>query len=537
MKAHTRINAVISALAALALIAGCGTSNAGGNNSTIEVLYASPTPQLSAFKDLDWVSRVEKACGCTIKWSRVEGNAWGQQRPAMLNSGTVPDITIRGFGAADTRQFSDFFADLAPHLDDMPNVKEFLTEDKLAKAIATSEDGTILGIPSKHTVPNQSGDHMMINKTWLDKLGLEIPTTWNELLDVLKAFKTQDPNGNGKADEIPMNVTKINTDGFGWYSPMLLLNSTGLLTSFSSSGPSQQGIYLEDGTVKNFLTDERYRQVIEYYHTLYEDQLIPQDALTDDTKTDARNGGDNGTAIVGVAFGWDTSAFGTLADEYVAMPVPASEDGVTPVWDWNADYQQYNPARLTVSKAAANDSAKSANIWKIVNALYDRETSIEQFYGNIPEYVTKDGDHQYTQSEKVFDLTKQGQRVAAHDGAYWLRPDDTITSPEMQSVINDDKAYDEQYANIDLDAQYMPIYVILSDATDQVTVSNNNTQILDYAIPKLASWIAKGVTDAQWDEYVKQVTGLGIDENNAIWQKYYDKAKSEIGDFSQFYKN
>ena len=43
-----------------------------------------------------------------------------------------------------------------------------------------------------------------INKEWLDKLGLAVPTTTDELYNVLKAFKTQDPNGNGKADEIPL---------------------------------------------------------------------------------------------------------------------------------------------------------------------------------------------------------------------------------------------------------------------------------------------------------------------------------------------
>lgn len=45
-----------------------------------------------------------------------------------------------------------------------------------------------------------------INKTWLDNLGLKMPTNWDELLTVLRAFKTQDPNKNGKNDEIPMTA-------------------------------------------------------------------------------------------------------------------------------------------------------------------------------------------------------------------------------------------------------------------------------------------------------------------------------------------
>lgn len=45
----------------------------------------------------------------------------------------------------------------------------------------------------------------MINVEWLEKLGLDMPTTTEELKEVLIAFKTKDPNGNGKADEIPLS--------------------------------------------------------------------------------------------------------------------------------------------------------------------------------------------------------------------------------------------------------------------------------------------------------------------------------------------
>ena len=57
---------------------------------------------------------------------------------------------------------------------------------------------------------------MWINQTWLDKLGLERPTTLQELHDVLVAFRDKDPNGNGKRDEIPM-IGKANS---GWDDPL-----------------------------------------------------------------------------------------------------------------------------------------------------------------------------------------------------------------------------------------------------------------------------------------------------------------------------
>ena len=48
--------------------------------------------------------------------------------------------------------------------------------------------------------------HWFINKTWLDKLNLEIPKTVDELTNVLRAFRDNDMNGNGEKDEIPMSA-------------------------------------------------------------------------------------------------------------------------------------------------------------------------------------------------------------------------------------------------------------------------------------------------------------------------------------------
>ena len=73
--------------------------------------------------------------------------------------------------------------------------------------MSTAPDGHIYALPQwadcyHCTYP----DKLWINSTWLKKLNLQMPKTTEELRTVLRAFKTQDPNGNGKADEIPMTT-------------------------------------------------------------------------------------------------------------------------------------------------------------------------------------------------------------------------------------------------------------------------------------------------------------------------------------------
>ncbi|MCZ8515427.1 extracellular solute-binding protein [Paenibacillus filicis] len=81
-----------------------------------------------------------------------------------------------------------------------PNLKKNISKEAWDFA-SVSKDGKIYGIPTTNPTPN--GNVMMVRKDWLDKLGLKPPKTVDEYIDMLRAFRDKDPNGNGKADEIP----------------------------------------------------------------------------------------------------------------------------------------------------------------------------------------------------------------------------------------------------------------------------------------------------------------------------------------------
>ena len=82
-----------------------------------------------------------------------------------------------------------------------PNLKKALEENSQLRKIATSTDGSIYVIPKLQTMDVAEADFIRVD--WLEKLGLEKPNTIDELHTVLKAFRDQDPNGNGVKDEIP----------------------------------------------------------------------------------------------------------------------------------------------------------------------------------------------------------------------------------------------------------------------------------------------------------------------------------------------
>jgi putative aldouronate transport system substrate-binding protein len=62
----------------------------------------------------------------------------------------------------------------------------------------TTVNGKSYGLASPGTIAKNEG--VLIRKDWLDRLGLAAPVTTEEYLEVMKAFTSRDPDGNGRND-------------------------------------------------------------------------------------------------------------------------------------------------------------------------------------------------------------------------------------------------------------------------------------------------------------------------------------------------
>lgn len=92
-----------------------------------------------------------------------------------------------------------------------PNIKKLMAEDITFRNACYSLDGNIYSIPKNQKL--FAAEYWWIREDWLNKLGLEVPQTVDELYNVLYAFRNNDPNGNGIKDEVPL------FDRAGWKMP------------------------------------------------------------------------------------------------------------------------------------------------------------------------------------------------------------------------------------------------------------------------------------------------------------------------------
>ena len=144
---------------------------------------------------------------------RAKLSEYAQQLALMCSANEeLPDVLL-GFklGNYVINQYGEdgYFLDLTDYIDEYaPNYKAAIkklddnTRNYIQEKGKHLENGAYYGMPRVNDceTTDQLQSMMHINKTWLDKLGLETPTTIDELRTVLQAFKTQDPNGNGQPD-------------------------------------------------------------------------------------------------------------------------------------------------------------------------------------------------------------------------------------------------------------------------------------------------------------------------------------------------
>lgn len=182
----------------------------------------------------------------------------------MLASGKLADV----IGYKDTAVIEQLGRDggVIP-LNDLidkyaPNIKKVIEEDVTFRNACYSLDGNIYQIPKNQDI--FSAEYWWIRGDWLEKLGLEVPQTVDELHDVLYAFRNNDPNGNGLKDEVPL------FDRAGWKMPDEYLYLWDTSTEF----------YVRDGKIVFEPLEENFKIGVKNIVQWYKEGLIDPEIFT-----------------------------------------------------------------------------------------------------------------------------------------------------------------------------------------------------------------------------------------------------------------
>lgn len=202
-----------------------------------------------------------------IQW--VPDGSYDEKFQAAFATGTLPQAVYLKNAASfilmrDAIRNGQFW-EIGPYLQDYPNLSKL--DEKILDN--TKVDGKIYSLYQERQ-PARSG--LIYRKDWLDQAGLAVPTTTDELYNMLKVFKEKDFAGGGKT--IPL--ADRNDLVYGSFKTVSMMFGT----------PNGWG--LVDGKLTpDFMTDG-YMETLQFYKKLHQEGLINQDFPVT-SKTDQQN--------------------------------------------------------------------------------------------------------------------------------------------------------------------------------------------------------------------------------------------------------
>ncbi|MDS0527622.1 extracellular solute-binding protein [Clostridium sp. SHJSY1] len=260
-----KIGLILTALMSLNILAGCGSNKTENNDKTISLMV--PLMMETAPKDdCDILKALEEKTGYKVNITWVPNTSYADKFSITMASDKCPEIIVSGKSAAALNLVKKgAFWKLDDYLGDYPNLAK---EDEKIKLNA-SFNGETYGI---YRIRDVARFATIIRKDWLDKLGLKEPKTLEEFTAMLKAFKNNDPDGNGKNDTYGMIVPKWGAiNAFSPFDQMAVWFGAPNVTK------------VEDGKVSpDFMTDE-YMKSLDYFKMLYDEGLMNNDFAVRET--------------------------------------------------------------------------------------------------------------------------------------------------------------------------------------------------------------------------------------------------------------
>lgn len=543
---------LLAAAMLLALLTACG----GGNNAPASSGEPNMDTTQTEFDVLSGISalsggyesnpvlnQMQENAGIKINWETMS-DSLGEQVGIRITGGDLPDaLQAVGFSNYDLGRYGrgGTFIDLTPYVTDpeiMPNLSAILEKYPKIKAAITQDDGKIYGLPaaemmgtgatgaaedySIHSIQQFS----MINKAWLDDLGLDVPETVEELKTALQAFKDNDMAhkmyGADPGSTIPMS---FGFDEWCWgqnifYAPFGLTNWSDVCMDLRLTKDKE--------VVFDCVSDE-YRDAITYYHDWYAEGLIDVEVFSQEANQYLAKGAQG---YLGVATWWEINEMmGEHAADYVYLPPLKGPDGKCTVYIKSAG-SAVNSGQLSITR----DCKSPANLLKFYDQWYTGENVMQLQYGPIGVYFNEEKDAQ----GMYVSITDEEARAKYNKSAGELKSTYEVAGPKLilseyyTSVFHmEDRAMQrlEDLQNfwfkyVD-DFTYYPVdCVFTKEELDDLDLYRPDFET--HVREQEALWLRDGgPTDAEWEAYKQDlVDTYGMNQLLEVYQNAYARYSS-----------
>ena len=507
-----------------------------------QLVAFGPQGDNGSLKDNSFTQEVEKKFDIDFDWQTTtyDGSVAGEKRQVSLASGDYPDAYflvpwVDAFSRSEILKYGQqgVLVPLEDLIDEYaPTLKERFEEKPDWKESVTAPDGHIYAITQWSECFHCSfPSKLWINSTWLDKLGLEKPTTTEDLRAVLRAFKNDDPNGNGQQDEVALSASAA--------EPIInyFMNA---FTYAPVGGPSSPPpLVMDDGTVTVAATSDGWRAGLQYVASLADEGLLDTAAFTQNGAALKALGDNAGAEILGAAAVLHPYEFVTAESpdgrdkNYDAIAPVAGPDG-TQLATWRSPVNPLGMFALTNTSTEEERIKAIKLIDYLVTDEGDRRGAMgpegEAWEPAVEGDVALDPELEPAFKPLTYDETSNAAWRSM--GQYW----DSLEYRNSQVVPEDVYSPDgyerrllyatQEYEPYQPDESILfPAETLWPDPETSAELADLQTNIANYITQAQAEFVTgqRDIDDdGAWQAYVDDLNGLGIERYLELQQALYD---------------
>lgn len=538
------------------------SNNEGADAGEVPVLRLATklhTEQTSALEDIWFFKHLEKKFNVKLELEDLGDNS-DERISQLFMADDLPDIMWIALSATDAMTYGvgeGMLLDWTPYMNEetMPNLMKALEDYPDALVASTTPDGKVYSLPyirgpvyANNTGAFSGTIRVNINKAWLDKVGMDMPTTLDEFLEVARAFKAQDPGGVG-AELIPVSDNQNKIKDYIW-------NALGFYGSGQAYGTN---FAIKNNQITLPAYTPEAKEFMQTLNTMLKEGLVSPDYFT--LEQDA-NRANVAKGIVGI-FGDSTlQPAESNWQDWAALSPLSSDVNDTRVAHVNAGYSlgayvssktQYPELIASIFDYMYSDEGGSyyqagpmkgtedemdGNGWwitedgRVVNARMEADSTATLTNGNTAWYYVA-GRFDHMESFRY-------ELAGVENPMEYRTVKDVMTGKDVEMTvvdvsIFDDDNWDHHWRVIQTDAMkdYLtfivlpPVYLTLEQkeqADDYATVIN------DYVTQETARFIAGERSLDEFDAYQNELKDLGIEEYINIYKDAYsDFIKATFG--------
>ena len=450
---------------------------------------------------------LEKVTNVTWEPTMVSFMAESEQFQLMLAGGDFRDVVCKAIdnytGTVDQAIEEDFLIDLTPYINEnMPNLLGWFDKYPELRRALMSNDGAIGGFPKFYREPSDISSGGMIRADWLDDLGLQNPKTFDELYDVLCAFR----------------------DEKGVEHPLEIANSSGVQAELISGYNIAAGYYQVDGEVRYGAIQPEFKEYLTMMNKWYSEGLIrdaflsnPYQSLMDFSPLlNNETGVWYGTAAQAMTYMLSSA---TDPDMRITGVTTVTKDGSqahvgesgtildTPMWSITTVCEDPDVIAKYVDYVYSDDGILLAN--------YGVEGETFEYVDGVPrltDMVLNNPDYSYGAAMNIFVCDRMTP-------APFIIDEDRVRADYVQDQLDAIAVWNESN-----DGLYnMPRAGVNLTVEESQEYNTNYSDVETYEDQCIAQFVIGDRPLDQFDDFVETMKLMGIEDCIAIEQAAYDR--------------